>query len=235
MKNNIKRISNGEFCYNNYKLPLNEFKAEVFCFKKGIQFVKNLDLIRKNNIFDIGGYIGDSALILSQYTDKKVYSFEPLLDNFNLMKQTIILNGLSNKIIPENIALSSTTEKTQMSGNQNHKSKFYLLNTRINVVNNDDLLLDVNIDTLDNYCIMNNIDSIGLISVDIEGAEQQFLKGSVNTIKKFKPTLIISIYHSPDDFFNIKPLIENWQLGYKFMVRRLPSSIFDETVLICEM
>lgn len=32
--------------------------------------------------------------------------------------------------------------------------------------------------------------------------------------------LAISIYHSPEDFFLLKPYLESLNLGYRFMVRR---------------
>ena len=42
--------------------------------------------------------------------------------------------------------------------------------------------------------------------------------GAIETIKRDKPVLSISIYHTFDDFFNIKPWIENLNLGYKFKI-----------------
>ncbi len=45
-----------------------------------------------------------------------------------------------------------------------------------------------------------------------------FLSGAVETIKSQKPMLFISIYHSVEDFFEIKPWIENLDLGYKFEI-----------------
>jgi hypothetical protein len=52
-------------------------------------------------------------------------------------------------------------------------------------------------------------------------------------IKKYKPILLISIYHNWRDFYKIKPLIESWNLGYKFKIKHLSTHIFFETVLIC--
>ena len=63
----------------------------------------------------------------------------------------------------------------------------------------------------------NNIE-VGLIKTDLEGFEQSFLKVALETIKEQKPVLIISIYHNYSDFFEIKPMIENLNLGYKFKI-----------------
>jgi hypothetical protein len=63
------------------------------------------------------------------------------------------------------------------------------------------------------------------------------LAGAINTIKKQKPVLLLSIYHNANDFFEIKPLIESWNLGYKFKIRKLSMKEYFlvETMLICEI
>ncbi|WP_237416290.1 FkbM family methyltransferase [Helicobacter saguini] len=89
--------------------------------------------------------------------------------------------------------------------------------------------------TLDSYVEQNNID-VGFIKVDIEGFEQELLKGAFKTIKKFKPAMLISIYHNASDFFEIKPLIESWNLGYTFKFHKpVDGSISIETALYCEV
>lgn len=52
--------------------------------------------------------------------------------------------------------------------------------------------------------------------MDIEGAEQNALKGAEQTLRTFKPKLAISIYHNMSDFANVVQLIHNLNLGYKF-------------------
>jgi hypothetical protein len=85
---------------------------------------------------------------------------------------------------------------------------------------------------LDNFAQILKSD-IGLIKLDIEGSELEAIKGALETIKKFKPILLISVYHRPEDFFFIKPLIDSLDLGYKFIIRKTsPFTITAETVLI---
>lgn len=89
---------------------------------------------------------------------------------------------------------------------------------------------------MDKYIEKNNI-KVGLIKVDIEGFEQNFLKGAKKTIKSQRPILFISIYHNYDDFYNIKPMIESWNLGCKFsLFQGVQNSgkIEVETLLVCE-
>jgi len=61
--------------------------------------------------------------------------------------------------------------------------------------------------------------NVGLIKLDVEGAEYEVVLGVKETIMKQKPILVISLYHTFKDFFEIKPLIESWGLGYKFEIR----------------
>lgn len=59
------------------------------------------------------------------------------------------------------------------------------------------------------------------------------LNGAINTIKQNKPILAISIYHNIEQFFGVKALLENLNLGYNFRVLKL--SIFhpsDEIYLL---
>lgn len=89
---------------------------------------------------------------------------------------------------------------------------------------------------MDKYVAQNNI-QVGLIKVDIEGFEQNFLKGAEQTIKSQRPILLISIYHNYDDFYKIKPMIEGWNLGYDFsLFQGVQNSgpIAVETLLVCE-
>ena len=47
------------------------------------------------------------------------------------------------------------------------------------------------------------IEKINFLKLDVEGSEMATLRGARNSIDRFKPKLAISIYHKPDDFFEI--------------------------------
>ena len=71
-----------------------------------------------------------------------------------------------------------------------------------------------------------------IIKTDIEGAEPFALRGAEETLRKFKPKLAISIYHSMDDFVNIVKQINELNLGYQFYLGHY--TIFgSETILFC--
>ena len=94
--------------------------------------------------------------------------------------------------------------------------------------------IEVPVVALDEYIAEHPME-IGLIKVDIEGAEPLFLAGAKKTICEQKPILLLSIYHNAHDFFELKPLIESWDLGYKFKIHKpVLGSISGETLLIAE-
>ena len=228
----ITTINKHAYLYNKYILPINYFEPEIFYYKYGMDYVKNLSQVKNKNIIDAGGFIGDSAIVFSDYTDKNVCSFEPFLQNYNMIFKTIELNK-KNNIIPVNIALGDENKEISMYSHGNISSIFSLENSKesdINQIENK-----VKMMTLDSYVKENNIE-VGLIKTDLEGFEQPFLKGAIETIKEQKPVLIISIYHNYSDFFEIKPMIENLDLGYKFKIVKPKSiQVITETKLLAEV
>jgi FkbM family methyltransferase len=233
----IIKLDENLFYYKGYFLPKNYFSSGMFYFDSGMTLLQNTKAVKENNIIDVGAYIGDSAIFLSKYTEKKVYAFEALSENFVLMRKTIELNSLAN-IVPVCSALGEEHGETVLHilpdfpSIATSKGKFTLHS-------DDDKKCEtearvVSVETLDRYVEKNNI-TVGLIKVDIEGAEQLFLQGAIKTIRRDRPALLISIYHNPDDFFDIKPLIEGWDLGYHFSIFSNPATFLVDMMLVAEV
>ena len=229
VEENIK-LANGNYARKGYILPQKDMEISVLEYRHGLDCVEHPEKFKDKDIIDVGGYIGDSAIVFSELTCKNIHTFEPCEEEYNKILKTIKLNGKSN-IIPNNFALGAE-KKTEVI-------KCDDLGAAIESVSNYTLpdipVADIKVSTLDKYVKDNNL-QVGLIKVDIEGYEQEFLKGALETIRTQKPTLILSIYHNASDFFDIKPLIENLDLGYKFKVHKpFDYTIVAETVLICEV
>ena len=220
----IQDFGNGMHAYKNYFLPVSHFEHNVFFFNHNMDGI-NLDFIKDKDIIDVGAYVGDSALVLSEYTDKNVISFEANPINFGYLQRTLAMNNISN-VIPINKGLGAAAGRVKFSNGYSSGSRI--------VSANDDNLQEAEIITLDEYVQQNNV-KCGLIKVDIEGAEPEFLKGAYNTIKEQRPTILLSIYHNANDIKYLKPLVESWNLGYKFrIVSPYNGYVVTETMLICE-
>lgn len=225
----IIKLSDNLYMYKNYLLPCRHFEASVFFYKHGIDKIKNADSLQGKVLFDVGGYIGDSLLILEELKPGKIITFEAVPEHLELLKRTIDLNGLSNVDVVEK-ALGSRQETAVMN----------LYGSGSTIANRKGIefegAIKVPVITLDQYVSEQDIDDIGLIKVDIEGMEEEFLKGAKNTIEHYKPVLLISIYHNAHDFFELKPMLEEWNLGYKFSIYKPTNgNITNETLLIAEM
>ena len=225
----ITSCKNG-YKWNNFILPIKLFESSVFYYKHGINFIRNKNHINGKAIIDAGAYIADSALIFrEEFPNSEIHCFEPLKSNYKLAKNTLKLNNLKNvKLI--NYGLGDEITKLKIKTFDTN-----LKNIESKISNEGDE--NIFVTTIDSYVKDNNI-NVGLIKTDVEGFEQKLLKGAYNTIKTQKPTLLISIYHNYDDFYKIKPLIESWNLGYKFDIFQGVQNSGDiavEAMLIAEL
>lgn len=100
----ITQLSGDIYCYKSHYLPINHFEASVFYYKHGIDLLTNKGYVENKDILDVGGFVGDSVLVLEELKPRRIYTFEGEPNNYELIKKTIELNHLSN-IIPENVAI----------------------------------------------------------------------------------------------------------------------------------
>jgi len=224
----ILKLSDNLYAYKKYLLPVNHFESSVFYFKHGLNELETLNTIGGKAVVDVGGFIGDSVLIFSELNPTKIYTFEAVPENFELLKKTVELNNIPN-VVAENIALGAENGSIKMN-------VFGSMSTSIErkgIVYKDEI--EVPVVTLDEYVEKYELD-VGLIKVDIEGGEPAFLSGAKKTICEQKPILLLSIYHNAHDFFELKPLIESWNLGYKFRIHKPTyGNTTSETLLLAEI
>lgn len=231
-KNKVLKEKDGVWYYENFALPRNHFNNQIFWDKYFITELKTLDKVKNGDIVDVGAFIGDSAILFEKYTNKNVLAFEPVTSSYDDLLKTIKINN-SDKIIPYKFGLGSHKQELLISIFDSSGVGATLRQDRKeHKINKQET---IKIDKLDDIVKNENL-KIGLIKVDVEGAEQDFLEGALDTIKSQKPALIIAIYHTGEDFFEIKTKIENLNLGYKFKIRKATKNgILDDTVLIAEV
>ena len=226
----IVKLNDNLYYYNGYYLPVNQFDSSVFYSKYAIDELTTLDSVRNKDIIDAGGYVGDTALLFSSYTDKSIHVFEASPSNMDIIRETIRLNQLEN-IVPVSKALGENSGTATFSLGERNSCNSLVERPGYNYPNH----IEVPVITLDDYVRENNLE-VGLIKVDIEGGEQLLLKGAVETIRTQHPILLISIYHSANDFFEIKPMIEKMCDKYTFrIIKPANSAIVIETILLAEV
>lgn len=172
---------------------------DIFVFHNGLKFLPHTigHQIADGCVIDGGAASGDSALVFLEYSPVKVYAFEPSIQQIAEINETRRLNRVTEKIevIPYGLG---------------DKAETCLIHDQRQMVS------EISTITIDSFC---DDKRVSLIKYDIEGAEWAAVRGAEKIIRRDCPILLISIYHRPEDFFEIKPLIESWGLGYRFMIR----------------
>jgi len=178
----------------------------------GQYFYKKGDVIIKPQLNDIvldcGACWGDTTLYFAHKVGKAghVYSFEFLPANIDVFNKNIKLNkNLSERITLVQNPLSSISDQ-KVSYYENGPGS----SIKQDFINDSSSAKTV---TIDDFISKKQVE-VDFIKMDIEGSEMDALKGAEKTIRKFKPKLAISIYHSLDDFVNIPKWITELNLGY---------------------
>jgi len=167
------------------------------------KYIKEL-YVENTNMIDIGAHIGTFSLMMTKYisNNSHIYSFEPVYNK--ILTTNIENNNLTDKIKIFPIGLSNITEQLEGGFIEFDLSANYGF-TQLDKLqkSNEKSELIINIDKLDNY----NIDNVSFIKFDVEGSEYKVLEGSIETIVKNTPTILIEIWCTSKN--SIKNYINN--------------------------
>lgn len=140
------------------------------------------------NALDIGGNIGLQSIRMSQCVGQtgKVFAFEPLAYLQEKFKRNIQLNKAGNiSLFP--YALSDKEGEADFNINPNswNQGTFSLNNSA-----GGSSVQHIIIKVADDIPEIQNLASLDLIKIDVEGFEYQVLRGLDNILKKHKPRII---------------------------------------------
>ena len=189
-----------------------EYFFEQYAYKSDkekLVAVQNGDVV-----LDLGACWGDTALYFAFNAGEngKVYSFEFIPDNIQLFDINISLNpNLVNRIKLVSNPVSNVSGDTIYYKNNGPGSKVMLEPFEGQTGTTTTI-------TVDDFVTKHSIAKVDFIKMDIEGAELLALQGAINTIKKYRPKLAITIYHSMEDFINIPKWIMDLNLGYELFI-----------------
>lgn len=174
---------------------------------------------KKFTILDAGAYEGEliRAILDKDLDVREWYCFELSKNNYQILMQNAKENGFRGDQICINKRLWDQPGNLYIQG-EGVFSKAVVENKSGEVAE---------VTTIDEYFKEIHVD---LIKMDIEGAEMKALLGGMNVIKRDRPVLAISIYHTIEDFYTIPQLIFKELDNYEYYVRH-HSMVFTETVL----
>ena len=182
---------------------------------------------RFEKIADLGAYNGDTLREIAPFAPnlKQAIAFEP--DKRNHKKLSEYSDGEERfKITPIKAAAWSHKETLLFDGSGNRNST--LISKGIEV-NRPPKTVEVDAESLDGILIGERVD---YIKFDVEGAEKEAIEGSLETIGKYRPALMISLYHRSEDIFELPLMIHERFPDYKFYIRRREYIPAWDTVLL---
>jgi len=161
----------------NYYLGLHEFEDMSF----------TIHILRENSVFvDVGSNLGSFSLLASGVAKADSVAIEPVPDTYERLIENISINSLDDKIRAKCLALS--TPSNNLDG---IKLKFSADLGCMNSFVDDSYkgsTISVDISTLDEQC--KDLEP-NLIKIDVEGFEEDVLKGAPETLAK--PSLLAII------------------------------------------
>ncbi len=168
-----------------------------------------LDFNRYRVAADIGAYNGDTAEELTKLCPhiERIIALEP--DRRNFRKLATYAES-EPRVIPVNAAAwnENTTLIFDDSGNRNAGLDDGNSRRRAEV---DAVALDTLLK-----------EKVDYIKYDVEGAEKEAIEGTSETIRKYYPDLLISVYHRTEDLHELILQIHSIAPEYKLYLRRYP-------------
>lgn len=167
----------------------------------------NMELLKKiikpdSICLDIGANIGVISLCMSFLAPHgRVFAFEPSYHNFTYLMRNIVQNDTFN-IIPVNLGLFDKECSVDFSYVEEVAGCSFISDTGVK----EGLSEKIKCISLDAWVDVVGIDRINFVKMDVEGSEIKALAGAMETIKKFKPDLLIEFNPTPmKRFFNENP------------------------------
>lgn len=169
---------------------------------------------------DVGAFVGDSAIYMLGYAPRKIYGFEPSPVNYVSFIKTIQENGL-DEVVPLRRGLSDAPSTAHIV---EQRTGSHIATDPRQAAGAP----TIEISTIDRECREMNV---GVIKMDVEGFEYNAVKGALETIRRDRPVLLISAYHTGRDFFEILPMLRALGKDYHFRFLDLNPEIVSEKLL----
>lgn len=158
-------------------------------------------------VLDCGACIGDFTVLFAAWVGRsgQVHAFDPVPVHIRFCAHQAELNpALSGSIHLNQKAVGSTTRSARRSmADANRITPGNASTEGFDAVSIDDYVTEAGI-------------RVDFIKMDIEGAESEAIMGAADTIRRFRPKLAISIYHRPEDLWEIPRQLAALVPDYRF-------------------
>jgi FkbM family methyltransferase len=202
-----------KFRYLKFSYKFNKFlkykNKDVFAEKFSEFYEPEMALIPKilsspKVIIDVGSNYGPYSFFLSKlYPGSKIFAFEPATRSMDIFRKIIKKFGLNN-VIPIKKGLGSKEEIKEIIMPLQYTILAYVSDKKT-IKNKEDQAEAIEITTLDNFIKRNKIKNLDFIKCDVEGFELEVFKGAGNSIKKFKPIILVEVEERHTKKYGLNP------------------------------
>ena len=147
--------------------------------------------------FDIGANEGEHTVFCAKRLSRgKVYSFEPNSKIFDRLNQNLDLNAFQSRVSSHRIGLGRETASLPLYGSSGPESDgsknegLSSLHARAGV---SAVLEEIRVVRLDDFVRDQKLDRLDMMKIDVEGSELAVLEGGVETIRRFRPLILIEV------------------------------------------
>lgn len=173
--------------------------------------VYNKYLTKESVVIEAGCHIGTHTMVISELC-KTLYCFEPLPSSRKLLESNVLLNGRNNVAVCDfALGESNYTAEIGWSGEANKGATGISKNNAYGTpswANEMSEKIEVNVMAIDNL----RLDKLDFIKADVEGFEINLINGGIETIKKYKPIILIEWWNKDEIKEDFKMLLD---IGYK--------------------
>jgi len=218
------RLKHFDFNFENKRYVVDCISLRYYLQRKQYFFERDDILIKPeidDYVIDGGACLGDTAAVFSNAvgSNGRVYAFDPVKEHLTILQYNINQFPLKN-VIAMPYGLS----------NENINAEPITLNAYAPGFNPRNIIVPLR--TIDSLVKNGDIDKIDFIKLDVEGYEMDTLLGATQSIDEFQPKLAISLYHKPNDIFELITYIKNNYSFYDLYIDHYTIHK-EETVLYC--
>lgn len=219
------KLKHFDFHFENNRYVVDCLGLEYYLQRKQYFFDRNAISVKPapdDYVIDGGACLGDATAVFSNAVgvNGKVYAFDPVKDHLDILQHNI-----------KQFPIKNVTAMPFGLANENSDAEPVRLNYYAPGFSSKNNVVPLR--TIDSLIENGEINRIDFIKLDVEGFEKDVLVGASYSINKFKPKLAISLYHKPNDIFELITYVRHNHSFYDLYIDHYTIHR-EETVLYCD-